>query len=151
LVADDAGLAMPRIVKSDDGLILFESVRRAGGWLEVPDVEAGVYGPAFDARGRLVAIEPPVPLFGQPRGLWRLLGRHGRPLNRVVVRSAEALPTHQEALISLLESALPAPVSQEASRDLAELVTRAVEHVGVIEEPERLVVAPRDEQRPTPG
>jgi hypothetical protein len=110
---------------------LFESARDAGGWLEVPDVEAGVYGPAFDARGRLVAIELPVPLFGQPRGFLRLLGRHGRPFNRVVVRSAEALPTHQEALISLLESALPAPVSQEASRDLPQLVARTVEHFGV--------------------
>jgi hypothetical protein len=130
--ADNGGLAMPLIVKSDDGLTLFESVGRANGFLEVPDVEAGVYGPAFDAQGRLVAIELPVPLVGQPRGIWRLLGRHGRPFNRVVVRPAEALPTHQEALSNLLESALPAPVSQEASRDLGELVARAVEHFGVI-------------------
>jgi hypothetical protein len=131
-VADDAGFAAPLIVKNDEGLALFGSAQRAGGFLEVPDVEAGVYGPAFDARGRLFTIELPVPLFRQPRGLWRLLGRHGRPYNRVVVRPAEASPSHQEALITLLESALPTPVAQGADRDLAELVTRAVEHFGVI-------------------
>ena len=131
-MADDAGFTAPLIVKSDDGLALFGSARRAGGFLEVPDVEAGVYGPAFDARGRLFTIELPVPLFAQPRGLWRLLGRHGRRFNRVVVQPAEAVPTHQAALINLLESALPAPVSQEANRDLAEFVARAVEHFGVI-------------------
>ena len=96
----------------------------------MPD-EAGIYGPAFDAQGRLVAIELPAPLFRQARGLthifWKLSG--GR-FNRVVVRPAETTPAHQEALVDLIASVLPASAIP-ATRDLTDLVARAVEQFGL--------------------
>ena len=40
-------LRPPLIIKSDDGLLVFDSVGAACVYLEVPDVENQVYGRAF--------------------------------------------------------------------------------------------------------
>lgn len=129
--------ASPLVIGSDDGLLLFPSLEAARGYLEVPDVEAGVYGPAFDAEGRRLIVEAPAELFeARPRGsLQRLRWRILREFNAVEVRVAEDQPTHQPQLIELLASALgettPNANDGTGRSDLDYLLTRALARYGI--------------------
>lgn len=120
----------PLVVRSDDGVVLFASIEAARGYLEVPDVEAGVYGPAFDAEGRLLNISLPAELLEKkPRG--RLAGLRWRAapnFNPVCVELAEGRPNHRTELLALLRSAL-APVETDS---LERLVVAAADRFGVI-------------------
>ena len=117
---------------------MFESIASARGYLEVPDVETGVYGPAFDAEGRLLAVEIPTVLFEpQPeRGLRRKLWRAFRSFNPVEVRVVEDVPTHQAQLKKLLTSVLDksdASATEGTSElQLEELLARVIARYGVI-------------------
>lgn len=123
--------ATPLIVKSDDGVILFRSVEVARAYLEVPDVEAGVYGPAYDAEGRLLSIELPAQLFeAQPEGLWRRLRWRVFPsFNPVEVLLEEGEPTHQAELIDLLSNALDE--TPRESGDIRQMLALGVQRFGI--------------------
>ena len=123
--------AAPLVIGSDDGLLLFPSVKAARGYLEVPDVEAGVYGPAFDAEGRLLSVELPADRFEKkPDAGWRRLRWRVSPqFNPVDVRLLEEEPTHRSELIELLVAALGDP-SPRAS-DLETLLALAIERYGI--------------------
>jgi len=125
------GVVPPIVVSSEDGLALFDSVGGLRGYVEVPDVETGVYGPAFDAEGRLLAIELPEPLFEAPpesffrRLSWRLLGAS---FNSVAVRVLEDQPTHQDELKRLLAAKLGI---DDQHADLPELLETAKQRYGI--------------------
>jgi hypothetical protein len=138
LIADDVVPVAPLVVGSDDGLKLFRSVEAARGWLELPDVEDGVYGPAFDAEGRLLRIELPAEASDPepPRGPRRITWRLFRGSNPIRVRLLEEHPTHQSQLVELLASALGEPLPSDIDRfpqtALDDLLARAVARYGVI-------------------
>lgn len=123
--------AAPLVIRSDDGLVLFPSVEAARGYLEVPDVEAGVYGPAFDAEGRLLSVELPADrLEAKPDAGWRRLRWRVSPqFNPIDVRLVEEEPTHRSELIDLLITALGG-TSPPAS-DLETLLSLAIERYGI--------------------
>lgn len=131
-MASETTPTKPLIIDAEDGLALFSSLSAARGYIEVPDVEDGVYGPAFDAEGRLVAVSLPPELFEKEpsrrrpiaRLRWRLLGPN---FNSVSVELVEEQPNHRAELIALLQSTLKSDVE-----NLEELVAAAVDRFGVI-------------------
>lgn len=120
----------PLIVKADDGLSLFSSLSAASVYIEVPDVENDVWGPAFDAEGRMVQISLPAELFErEPDGRLAKLRRKiiGPSFNLVEVKLTEREPSHQRELADLLGSSL----GLSKTRDLPELVAAATDRLGI--------------------
>ena len=121
----------PLVIRSEDGLVIFRSVSAARGYIEVPDVEDGVYGPAFDAEGRALSISLPIPLLEEKpskrrplaRVRWKLLGPS---YNAVSVELLEDRPNHRAELVALLQSVLR--TDQES---LGDLLAAAVDHFGI--------------------
>lgn len=123
----------PLIVKSDDGLALFGSVDSARVYLEVPDVEDGLYGPAYDAQGRLITIRVPAEVMQpQPSGAlrrlaWNLTGGVFAP---VEIEVAEEVPAHERELMDLLREVLEPDTSRSWDREA--LVALAIERFGPV-------------------
>ncbi len=121
----------PLIVRSDEGLTLFASGLALRAYVEVPDLEDGVYGPAFDAEGRLLAIELPGELH-EPRadsGLRRLLRPVTRQFKLVEPKVLDAEPAHRHELRAMPLDVLDPPDTAAA---LDELVRLASDRLGVI-------------------
>lgn len=120
----------PLVVRSDDGIVLFASVEAARGYLEVPDVESGVYGPAFDAEGRLLDISLPSELLeAEPGGLLaRLRWRAAPNFNPVGVELAEDRPQHRAELVALLQAALKSGETET----LEHLIVSATDRFGIV-------------------
>jgi hypothetical protein len=90
-------------------LMIFASATDAAVYIEVPDVETGEYGPAYDSLARPVVIELPDPLFEPPRGWWG--GRVWRRLwggeyGSVIVRLANDPEPRVDELRAALATAL---------------------------------------------
>jgi hypothetical protein len=109
----------PIVVGSDDGVLLFASLDTMARSLESPDVLDGVYGPAFDATGRPVAITAPDP---PSEKRWF---RHSGPVSATFDPGAPARP---EALVALLQERLGSE-----DTDLATLLDAALRSRGITE------------------
>jgi hypothetical protein len=126
-----SSITAPIVVGSDDGILLFRTVVDAQTYLEYPDVEAGTYGPAFDAEGRLLAIDlPDNPFPARPKGALRSWWRVFRGLNAVTVRVVDDDPAaHRPELLALLRVALGDPGGD--ADGLQSLMASAEERFGV--------------------
>ena len=110
----------PIVVNNRGDIMFFASVKKVEQELEAVDVENREYI-AYDSEGRLITLGT------APRNGWRFFGA-----KRVVVQSAEPLPTHAGELQEVLRNFFRHPRVGEpeewvVSASLSDLVNRGLE------------------------
>jgi hypothetical protein len=115
----------PIFVRADEPLLIYRTADDAARYVEWIDIEDGIYTP-FDSEGKLLRFE----LVEEPTKLLRFI-----PVTAeyVVLREAEAEPTHQEELRQLLIEVLAArgeATESLATLSLADIQTLAVDRIG---------------------
>jgi hypothetical protein len=121
-------LLCPLIVVSPRGLLLFRSAGSLEVRLGASGVAAGRYGPAFDAEGRLLAIEAAGD--GGSRSRWRRIAGRRRAPGFVEVAIREPEPGHRYRLKRELERALG--VEPHSGAELFDLVVEVIGRYGLI-------------------
>jgi hypothetical protein len=115
----------PIFVRADEPLLIYATPEDAARYLDWIDVEDGIYTP-FDSEGRLLRFE-------LAYTKTKLLSFIPVTSEEVVVREAEAEPTHREELRQVLIDGLAAHGEERDSLDelsLEDLESLAIKRIG---------------------